>query len=125
MSTDAGRIQDMAMGACGSSLQMLLFSQGNKKQCHQQRKKRKQSENFEERREYINYILPRDFSGGPVVRNLPFNAGDVGSVPDRGTDIPQTKGQLSPCTATKDPQQRASAAKIKNKTVVSQNRRGN
>ena len=92
MSTDAGRIQDMEMGACGSSLQMLLFSQGNKKQCHQQRKKRKQSENFEERREYINHILPRDFSGGPVVKNLPFNAGDVGSVPDRGTVSHRPKG---------------------------------
>ena len=66
------------------------FSQGNKQHCHQQRKKRKQNENFEARREYIKHSLPRDFSGGPVVKNLPFNAGDVGSAPGRGTDIPQT-----------------------------------
>ena len=122
MSTDEGRFKTWQW----EHVEVLFgcFSQGNKKQCHQQRKKRKQNENFEERREYIKHSLPRDFSGGPVVKTLPFNAGDVGAAPGRGTDIPQTKGQLSPCTATKDPQQRPSAAKIKNKTVVSQSRRG-
>ena len=29
-----------------------------------------------------------DFSGGPVVKNLPSNAGDVGSSPSQGTKIP-------------------------------------
>ena len=32
-------------------------------------------------------IHPRDSLGGPVVNTLPSNAGDVGSVPDRGTNI--------------------------------------
>ena len=40
------------------------------------------------------------FPGGPVVKNLPCNAKDVGSIPGRGTKIPHTKGELSPCTTT-------------------------
>ena len=43
----------------------------------------------------------REFPGGPVVKNLPSNAGDVGSIPDQGTKIPYALGQLSPLTATK------------------------
>ena len=31
----------------------------------------------------------RDFPGGPVVKNLPFNAEGGGSVPGRGAKIPQ------------------------------------
>ena len=34
----------------------------------------------------INY--KRDFPGGPVVKNLPSNAGDAGSIPGQGTKIP-------------------------------------
>ena len=33
-----------------------------------------------------------DFPGGPVVRNLPSNAGDVGSIPGWGTKSPQATG---------------------------------
>ena len=40
----------------------------------------------------INY---GDFPGGPVVKNLPYNAGDTGSLPDQGTKIPHAAGQLS------------------------------
>ena len=39
-----------------------------------------------------------DFPGGPVVKNLPSNAGDVGLIPGRGIKIPHATGQLSPCT---------------------------
>ena len=46
--------------------------------------------------------LSRDFPGGPVVKNLPSNAGDVGSIPSRGTKIPHAVGQLSPHTATRE-----------------------
>jgi len=28
-----------------------------------------------------------DFSGGPVVKNLPENAGDMGSIPDHGKSL--------------------------------------
>ena len=42
----------------------------------------------------------RDFPGGPVVSNLPSNAGDAGSIPRQGTRIPHAMGQLSPGTAT-------------------------
>ena len=42
-----------------------------------------------------------DFPGGPVVKNLPYNAGDAGSIPGQGTKIPHATGQLSPrATAT-------------------------
>ena len=39
----------------------------------------------------------KDFPGGPVVKNPPSNAGDVGSIPGGGTKIPYAAGQLSPC----------------------------
>ena len=38
---------------------------------------------------------PRDFPGGPVIKNPPSNAGDMGSIPGRGTKIPHAAGQLS------------------------------
>ena len=37
----------------------------------------------------------RDFLGGPVVKNLPSNAGDEGSIPGRETGIPRAEGLLS------------------------------
>ena len=45
-----------------------------------------------------------DFPGGPVVKNMPSNAGDTGSIPGQGTKIPHAMGQLerSPCTAAKE-----------------------
>ena len=44
-----------------------------------------------------------DFPGGPVVKNLPPNAGDIGSIPGRGTKIPHATEHLSPGTATREP----------------------
>ena len=38
----------------------------------------------------------RDLLGGPVVKNLPSNAGNAGSIPSPGTRIPLALGQLSP-----------------------------
>ena len=38
---------------------------------------------------------PREFPGGPVVKNPAFNAGDRGSIPSRATKIPYAMGQLS------------------------------
>ena len=58
-----------------------------------------------------------DFPGGPVVKNLPPNAGDAGSIPGWGTKIPHAKGQLSLCTKTREAhklQLRPHAAKLKN-----------
>ena len=40
-----------------------------------------------------------DFPGGPVVKNVPANAGDMGSVLVLGRS-PQALEQLSPCAAT-------------------------
>ena len=36
-----------------------------------------------------------DFPGGPVVKNPPSSAGDVGSIPGQGTKIPHAIKQLS------------------------------
>ena len=44
-----------------------------------------------------------DFSGGPVVRNPPDNAGDTDWIPGLGTKIPCASEQLSPCATTTEP----------------------
>ena len=38
--------------------------------------------------------------GGPVVKNLPTNAGDA--IPGQGTKIPHAMGQLSPRITTRE-----------------------
>ena len=52
----------------------------------------------------LRYVNPelrhRDFPGGPVVKNPPSNAGDMGLIPGQGTKIPHAVGQLSPLTTT-------------------------
>ena len=40
--------------------------------------------------------------GGPEVRNVPSNAGDMGSIPGWGFKIPRAAGQLSLCATTKE-----------------------
>ena len=42
-----------------------------------------------------------DFPGGPVVKNLPYNAGDPGSIPGQGTKSPRAVGQLNPLASTR------------------------
>ena len=39
------------------------------------------------------------FPGGPVVKNSPCNAGDTGSIPGWGTEIPHAGEQLRPGAA--------------------------
>ena len=41
-----------------------------------------------------------DCPGGPVVKNLPSNAGYMGSIPGQGTKIPHAAGQLNLRAAT-------------------------
>ena len=43
---------------------------------------------------------PRAFPDGPGVKNPP--AGDMGSVPGRGTRIPHATGQLNPHATTRE-----------------------
>ena len=53
---------------------------------------------------FKNIIKPWTFYGGPVVKNLPSNAGDSGSIPGQRTKIPHATGlELSPCAATSEP----------------------
>ena len=33
-----------------------------------------------------------DFPGGPVIKNLPSNSGNVGSIPGQGSKIPHATG---------------------------------
>ena len=47
--------------------------------------------------------MPKDFPGGPVVKNLPSNAGDEGSILGQGTKIPHAAGQPSSSTSTTEP----------------------
>ena len=55
-----------------------------------------------------------DFPGGPVVKSLPANAGDVGSVPGLGSfhvpqdDYTQVPRLLSPCTLEPMPRSKRS-----------------
>ena len=44
----------------------------------------------------------KDFPGGPVVKNLPCNAGDKGSIPGWGNKIPQAMEQLNPCATNRE-----------------------
>ena len=39
-------------------------------------------------------VVYRDFPGGPVVKNLPSKAGNVGSILGWGTKIPHASGEL-------------------------------
>ena len=50
----------------------------------------------------INTMTSQDAPSGPVVKNLPSNAGDKGSTPGLGTEIPHTTGQLSLCAITRE-----------------------
>ena len=45
---------------------------------------------------FKNYNSCEDFPGGPVIKNMPCNKGDVGSIPGQGTKIPRAVEQLSP-----------------------------
>ena len=48
-------------------------------------------------------IANHDFLGGPVVKNLSSNTGDVDSIPDWGMKIPHATGQLNPYATTAEP----------------------
>ena len=42
------------------------------------------------------------FPGGPVVKNLPCNVGDAGSIPGQGTKIPHATEQLNLLATTRE-----------------------
>ena len=47
--------------------------------------------------------MSQDFPGGPLVTNLPCNAGDVGLIPAFGTKIPHAMEQLNQCPQLESP----------------------
>ena len=53
--------------------------------------------------EHLHIKNQGDFTGSPVIKNLPSNAGDVGSIPGYGIKILHAVGQLRPCAATTQP----------------------
>ena len=56
-----------------------------------------------------------------MVKTLPSNAGDMGSIPGWGTKIPNAAGQLSPHTATTEPMHSgARAPQLERKACVLQ-----
>ena len=48
----------------------------------------------------VKWVM-KDFYGGPVVKNLSANAGDMGSIPGPGK-IPHATEQLRPCASTRE-----------------------
>ena len=52
------------------------------------------------RKDTLKKQCQRDFRRGPVLKNPPYNAGDVGSIPGQGTKIPHATGQRSPHATT-------------------------
>ena len=51
----------------------------------------------------LNVSLRWDFPGGLVVKNLPCNARDMGSIPGLGTKIAHAVEQLNPRATTPEP----------------------
>ena len=43
-----------------------------------------------------------DLPGGPMVKNLPSNAGDLSWILGQGTKMPHAKGQINPHTTTRE-----------------------
>ena len=68
---------------------------------------------------FAKNVKPRDFPGGPVVKNPAASAGDEGASPGWGTRISQAMGPLSTCTAVKDQQSQNLKKKKKIKTYSS------
>ena len=56
---------------------------------------------FRQKKRAKKNAAEEDFPGGPVVKNLSSNAGDVGLIPGWGTKIPHALGQLILCMAMK------------------------
>ena len=54
----------------------------------------------------------RDFPDEPVVKNTPSNAGDTGSIPGRGTKIPQATREIGPHTTTTEPTHSTAGASL-------------
>ena len=52
---------------------------------------------------FVHTLIQKYFTAGPVVKNLPSNAGNMSSTPTQGTKISHNPGQPSPSTPTTEP----------------------
>ena len=56
--------------------------------------------NFKRFESHLKKVKMRDFPCGPMVKDLPCNAGDMCSIPGWGTEIPHATEQRSPRVTT-------------------------
>ena len=64
----------------------------------------------------LNKTNAWDLSGGPVIKNPPFKAGDVGLIPWEGT--PHATEQLSLCAASTEPERLNQSPRVVAKTTL-------
>ena len=70
---------------------------------------------------WIQNFYPGDFPGGPLVKELPSNAGEMGSISEQGTKIPHVMELQSLCPLESMPQEKVHVPQlrldaVKNKT---------
>ena len=59
------------------------------------------------------FIKLMGFPGGPVIETPPYNAGNRGSIPGRGTEVPPAAGQLTQQVTARELVRHNFAAKTK------------
>lgn len=69
----------------------------------------------------IQNFYPGDFPGGPLAKELPSNAGEMGSISEQGTKIPHVMETRSLCPSESMPQEKVHVPQlrldaVKNKT---------
>ena len=72
-------------------LRMPVSRRGSK--CQSQKGSERPSPTLDKEMKLLTGV--RDFPGGPVFKNLPCNAWDLGSIPGQKTKIPHAAGQLT------------------------------
>ena len=67
-------------------------------------------------------MLSWDFPGGPVIKNLPCNEGDSGSILDQRTKILHASGKLSPHATAREKSTRHNKGSVQPKNKIKMNR---
>ena len=66
----------------------------------------------------LNKTNAWDLPDGPVIKNPPFEAGDVGLIPWEGTKTPHATEQLSLCAASTEPEHLNQTPRVVAKTTL-------
>ena len=80
----------------------ILPRRGTYNPCDFRDQRKVRAENVLENHLLQLFYLKGEEPGGPVVRSLPCNAGDLGSIPVQGTKIPHAEQQLSLYIASRE-----------------------